>query len=151
MALRWSSLVECMERVPCWPCTNSTYVCSYYCYVCDSAYSKMFSLFDAVGAVCNFTSCAIAFAFRMRRNLNNEYCNGLALIFVGRMYGTGAVLALCVQTESTFVAIAAGAIQLTRRCFCCSMPYWPYIILPHVLLSFICAYAATLLIKMGLH
>ena len=26
-ALRWSSVVEYMERVPCWPWTNRTYVC----------------------------------------------------------------------------------------------------------------------------
>ena len=37
--LHWSSLVECMERVPRWPWTNSAYVCSYCCLVCDWPYS----------------------------------------------------------------------------------------------------------------
>ena len=30
-ALRWSSFVECMERVSRWPCTNSAYVCIALC------------------------------------------------------------------------------------------------------------------------
>ena len=34
MGLHWSSLVECMERVPCWPWMNSTYVCIDCC-VCS--------------------------------------------------------------------------------------------------------------------
>ena len=31
MALRWSSFVECMERVSRWSCTNSAYVCIALC------------------------------------------------------------------------------------------------------------------------
>ena len=30
-AVRWSSFVECMERVLRWPCTNSAYVCIALC------------------------------------------------------------------------------------------------------------------------
>ena len=60
MALHWSSLVECMERVLCWPWTNSAYVCSYCCVVCDwPYYSKLLLVLNAVWFVCNFTSCPI--------------------------------------------------------------------------------------------
>ena len=88
----WSSLVERMKRVPCWPWTNRLYVCSHYC-VHGWPYSKLSFVLE-YGAVCNVMSFMHAmhyFAVRIHRNVNN---NGLALIFVGWMYGTGAVLTL---------------------------------------------------------
>ena len=43
MDLHWSSLGECMKRVPCWPWTISSYVCSYCC-VYDWPYSKVLAI-----------------------------------------------------------------------------------------------------------
>ena len=42
-ALRWSSFIECMKRVLCWPWTNSAYVC-----IARSSNLKVLLVFDAV-------------------------------------------------------------------------------------------------------
>ena len=110
-----------MERVPCWPLTNREFVCSYCC-VCDWPYSKLLLVFDrwSMGPhVCNFTSCMRHFAFRIHRNVNNVLpCIDLRWLNVWHGCRVDAG-----RTESTFVAIAVCAIDLTRRCYWCSMQH----------------------------
>ena len=60
-ALHWSSLVDCMKRVSCWPWTNSAYVCVA---VCDSEVGvsgvRCGSTYETVS--CNFALiCRVAF------------------------------------------------------------------------------------------
>ena len=74
MALHWSSLVECMERVPCWPCTNSKYVCSNCCLVCDWPYWKLLLVFDVACMGRMWFYLIRHFAFRIHRNVNNGPC-----------------------------------------------------------------------------
>ena len=81
MASHWPSLVECMERVPCWCWTNSKYVCSYCC-VYNWRYSKLIAVHCSIDAVVwghmyvYFIDTALYFP-------NNHNVNdGLALIFV---------------------------------------------------------------------
>ena len=91
-ALHWSSLVDCMERVSCRSCTIRSYVCIT---ACEWSNSTVLLVLDAVGPAYQTTSCNFIFmrhfAFRIQHyNINN----GRAPIFVGWMYGTGAVLTL---------------------------------------------------------
>ena len=134
-----SSLIECMIRVPCWPWTNSAYVCSYCC-ECDWPYSKLLLLvsIDVLWGrrayVISPHSCAI---------LLSEYTatliiTGFALLFVGWMYDTGTALALneqCVRLQ-LLLHVWLTLTLSTRSCYhwCSIDVVWDrrsYIISPH--------------------
>ena len=122
LALHWSPLVECMERVSCGPWTNSAYVCGHYLLL-----GVRLTLLEAViGARCSMVSYVIlphaqfCFVFRIHRNVDNGPCIDLRWLNVwnGCRVGPG-------WTARTFVTIAAWcAIGLTRSCYWCLMQYW---------------------------
>ena len=66
-AVRRSSLVKCMERMPCWPWANSAYVCI---------------------AACEWLNLTVV------RMHDNHVHNGPGSIFAVWIYATGVVLAL---------------------------------------------------------
>ena len=106
--LRWSLLVECMERLSCWPWTNSAYVFSYYCAVCDS-YSKPLFVFSVVWSVCNFISCAI---------LLSEY-TATSLIIMALHW---SLLVECMER-----VLCWPLMHSTYVCsYCCAVCDWPY-------------------------
>ena len=110
--LHWSSLVECMQRLSCWPWTNSSYVCIA---VCDS---ELLLMFDTVGPMSPYhvilPSCTMFLSkYTNYTPVTINVNNGRASIFVvGWMYGgTGAVLALDKQRV---------------RLYCCCVWAWTW-------------------------
>ena len=130
--MHWSSLVECMIRVPSWPWTKSAYVCTYYS-VCDWPYSKMLLLvFDVCSMgpyVISPHSCVvILFSEYAETLINDGSCMNLHCLSVwhGCRVGPG-------QTASTFAAIANvnnGLALIFVGCWyvrsCYSVCNWPF-------------------------